>query len=79
MTTHAYFHLTRLCGCNYRMPITRKGKSIVVTDPQDPGTRYRLNAAKFDAGERQYRDSWCIEPWTDKAARITDAEKDWQT
>ena len=45
MIAHAYFHLTRLCGCNYRMPITRKGKSIFVTDPQDPDTRYRLSAS----------------------------------
>ena len=77
--THAWISLTRLGGCNYKMPITRKGKSVIVTDPQCPDIRYRLNAAKFDAGDRQFRDNWCIEPWSDKAERVTESERDWQT
>ncbi len=79
MNSYAWFHLTRLGGCNYRMPITRKGKSIIVIDPQNPETRYRLNAAKFDSGERQFRNSWCIEAWSDKAERVTESERNWQT
>ena len=76
--TEAWVHLTRLCGTNYRMPITRKGASIIVADPQDPARTYRLSAAEFDAGQGQLRDSWFIEPWTDRAARISHEEENWQ-
>ena len=76
-TTHAHISLARLCGCNYKMPVRRAGKSVYVTDPQ--GTHeYRLSAAKFDAGEYQYRDSWVIVPWSAKAERIAKSEANWQ-
>jgi hypothetical protein len=76
----AWVSLTRLCGCNYKVPVARKGKSIIiVVDPQRRDTRYRIDAARFDAGERQFRGSWCIEAWSDKAARTMESERDWQT
>ena len=76
--TEAWVHLTRLCGTNYRQPITRRGVSIIVADPQSPERTYRLSAAKFDAGQGQIRDAWYIEPWTERAARIVEGERNWQ-
>ncbi len=77
--THAWFSLVRLGGCNYKAPITRKGKSIIVGDPQGSSRRYRINAALFDAGKRQFRNSWCIQAWGEKAERTAEAERNWQT
>ncbi len=74
----AWIHLTRLCGTNYRRPITRRGTSIIVAHPQQPKRAYRLNAATFDAGRGQVRDSWYIEPWTEEAALTTERERNWQ-
>lgn len=76
--TRAWVHLCRLSGTNYSQPITRRGASIFVPDPQIPGKTYRVSAAKFDAGQGQVRENWYIEPWTERAARIVDAERDWQ-
>ena len=73
----AHICLWRLCGCNYRKPITRKGKSVYVDNPQRSDKRYRLIAAKFDAGKSQIRDSWAIRKWDDRAERICKTEKDW--
>ena len=78
MDETAHVHLTRLCGCNYRVPITRKGKSVFLTDPQHSETRYRISAALFDEGKAQFRDTLCIERWSDKAERITASEMNWQ-
>ncbi|HUV04155.1 MAG TPA: hypothetical protein VMX94_03510 [Armatimonadota bacterium] len=75
----AWFHLNRLCGCNYQQPIQRKGRYIWVTDPQHPNTRYRLDATKFDAGRAQFRESWAIEPWDSRARETVEAERNWQT
>ena len=72
----AWVHLVRLSGCNYKQPITRKGRSVYINDPQGQG-RYRIDAAKFDAGESQYRESWGIARWDEKAERITNSEKGW--
>jgi len=75
--TEAWVHLTRLCGCNYRVPVQRRGQSLYVRDPQGP-TTYRLSAATFDAGRPQFRDSWCIEPWTARAEQVQADESNWQ-
>lgn len=77
-TDFAWVSLARLCGCNYRVPVTRKGKSVIVPDPQHDDQRYRINAAEFDAGHNQVRRSWCIEKWSEKAARITASERDFR-
>ena len=77
-TDEAWVHLTRLCGCNYRTAVTRQGKSVFVTHPNRPDKQYRINAAKFDAGEPQFRDSWCIEQWSDRADKTSDSEAYWQ-
>ena len=74
----AWVHLTRLCGCNYRVPTRRKGVSIYVEDPQRKERTFRLSAAAFDAGERQYHGSWCIERYDDRAARRCAEEENWQ-
>jgi hypothetical protein len=76
----AWVHLTRLCGCNYKVPVVAFGKnSLHLTDPQQSDQHYRLNRRKFLAGERQYRDSWCIERWSDRAEQRTESERNWQT
>lgn len=74
----AYVSLVRLGGCNFRMPVEYRGKSVYVKDPQMDVT-YRLNAAKFLAGEGQYRDSWGIRMWDGHAAARMESEKNWQT
>lgn len=82
MTTaykEAWFSLTRLGGCNYRQPVQRQGRSVIVADPQHPEQHYRLDAARFDADKGQVRGSWYIKPWTAEAARVTESEKNWQT
>ncbi len=73
-TEYAFVHLTRLCGCNFKVQIARTRQSVYVEDPLHPGRRYRVKAAAFDAGELQIRDSWCIEPWSDRAERRMRAE-----
>jgi len=74
----AWISLTRLCGCNYKQPVFNAGpNSVRVEDPQQPGKWYRLARAKFEQGVRQFRDSWCIEKWSEKAARTTESEKGW--
>lgn len=77
----AHFSLTRLGGVNIKQPVSHyKGRSVYVADPQEPGRMYRLDAAKFIAGERQYRDSsWAIRRWDDRAERQAQAEANWQT
>lgn len=76
----AWIHLTRLCGCNYKVPTFPHGtKSLMIKDPQQPERRYRINRAKFFNGERQYRNSWCIEKWSERAERCCVAERNWQT
>jgi len=75
----AWIRLNRLCGCNYKRPITRKGKSVMVADPHQPEKMYRLSAATFDAGGTQCRNSWAISPWNDHAERTTTSERNWQT
>ena len=75
----AWISLTRLCGTNYRRPITRKGKSIFVPNPQRPEQTYRIDASTFDAGKGQGRGSWWILPWTDEATKVTERERNWQT
>ena len=74
----AWVSLVRLCGCNYVTRITRKGKSIYLSDPQIDRT-YRINAVKFDAGDSQYRDGWRIRIYDDKAAKVIESERNWQT
>ena len=75
----AWISLTRLCGCNYRRPVRRQGRFVLVDDPHRPGKTYRLDAARYEAGERQFRGSWCIEPWSDRAAQTCHDEANWQT
>ena len=77
--THAHVSLTRLGGVNERVPVTYRGKSVYVPDPQEQGKTYRLNAEKFIAGDFQTRDSWAFRPWDERAARTAEAEKNWQT
>ena len=78
--THAHFSLSRLGGCNYKIPVTYQKKSVWVRDPQETELRiYRLNAAKFLAGDFQIRDSWAIRKWDERAERTMEAEKNWQT
>ena len=74
--THAWVHLTRLDGCNYKQRVTHHGKSVFITDPQIPERSYRLNAAKFDAGEYQHRSSWTIVPWSAYAEATTLSQVD---
>ena len=77
---YAWLHLTRLGGCNYKVRAVPYGKnSIHITDPQTRERHYRIKRDVFLRGERQFRDSWCIEQWSDKAERITESEKNWQT
>lgn len=71
---YAWIHLTRLCGCNMKVPVERRGKSIYV---EDNGKRYRLSAKKWDEGKPQFRGSLCIEPWSSKADRVTHEERGW--
>ena len=75
----AWMHLTMLCGTNRKVPVERRGKSIYIQDPLPGGTRYRISAEKFDAGQAQFRESWCIEPWSGFAETTTKAERNWQT
>lgn len=76
----AWLHLTRLCGCNYKVPVVAFGKnSLHLTDPQSPERNYRINRNKFVNGQRQFRDSWCIEMWSEKAEKRCEDEKNWQT
>ena len=80
--THAWISLCRLCGTNYKLPITRTGKSValvVVSQPQTSGKTFRIDAAKFDAGITQVRGSWAIKPWNAEAEEIMAREKNWQT
>ena len=78
--THAHISLTRLGGCNYKMPVTYKGKSVYVNDPQEVDRVYRLNLAPFLAGDYQHRDSsWSIRKWDDRSEKTTESELNWQT
>ncbi len=77
--THAHFSLSRLGGCNYKMPVTRKGRWVTVENPQCADVHYRMLAEQFDSGKRFFRDGWCIRRWDAEAERITEAEKGWQT
>ena len=81
--THAHVSLCRLGGCNYKVPVTYRGKSVYLNDPPECGRTYRISAAKFlagyEAGDRQSRDTWSIRPWDDHAERTTESEKNWQT
>jgi len=78
--THAHFSITRLGGVNLKMPVIYKGKSVIVEDPQEAGRMYRINAAKFIAGDTQFRDSsWAICKWDDRSERTAEAEANWQT
>ena len=73
----AYIRLARVGGCNFKMPVTYKGKSVYVNDPQ-VGKTYRLSAEKFINGINQIRDaSWVISPWNDAAERRTESERNW--
>lgn len=74
---YAFVHLARLCGCNYKVAIERRGKSVYVPDPQFPAKQYRISAADFDAGKHQFRSSWCIERWSDHSQRTMDSERNW--
>jgi len=76
---YAYVHLTRLCGCNFKQPVTVKGNFIFVHDPQDKSTRYRINRKDFESGKRAFRNSWVVELWTESSARRTESELNWQT
>ena len=78
MQEFAWVRLTRLCGCNHKQPIIRKGNSVSVAHPGLPGTRYRINAADFDASKCQYRKSWCISQWNTEAEKTCAAESNWQ-
>ena len=79
----AHFCLSRLGGCNYKVKVEYKGKSIYLTDPQYYGDSkpkiYRLDASKFISGANQFRDGWCISQWNEQAERITASEVNWQT
>jgi len=77
IASSAWVHLTRLCGCNYEMPVQRAGRFVYVRDPHHADTRYRLDAAAFDAGKRAFRESWCIERWDECAAATTQRESNW--
>ena len=66
--THAKVDLARLDFKAIKVPVTYSEKSVFVPNPQAnaegrPGHCYRLDAAKFCAGEFQCRDSWAIKPW----------------
>lgn len=77
--THAHVSLSRLGGCNYRVPVTYKGKSVYLDDPMYARS-YRINLAKFIAGDFQIRDSsWAIRRFDDRSARNCNAEQNWQT
>ena len=78
--THAHISITRLGGVNIKTLVKYKGKSVYVADPDGNGGTYRINAAKFIAGETQYRDgSWAIRKWDDWSERTAESEKNWQT
>lgn len=75
----AHVHLTRLCGCNHKQAVTIKGKFALVEKPKSCGQsgHYRIDAARFLAGEYQHRDDYSIRLWDDRAERKTDSEKNW--
>ncbi len=77
-TEYAFVRLSRLCGCNYKQPIERRGVSVFVRHPQRRGVQFRMSAAKFDAGESHYADNWLISKWDTDSARITESERNWQ-
>ena len=79
VTDFAWISLTSLPGCNYKQPIARRGKSVIIVHPQQPHRSFRIDAAKFDAGQPQFRETWCIEQWSDKAERTSKSEEGWQT
>lgn len=79
MAEYAWVRLTRLCGCNYKVPVkrTKNGKSVIVPDPQTEGVKYRIPAGRFDSGRGAARGSWWISPWSEKAEQTTRQEANW--
>ena len=82
--THAHVCLARLGGVNHRVPVTYRGASVYVPNPQAdsegrPGHKFRLDAGRFIAGEGQSRDGWSIKKWDEVAQRVTENEANWQT
>lgn len=69
-TQHALIGLCRLDGCDQKVTVEYRGKSVYVQDPTQPGKTYRLNAEQFLAGKMQIRDGWYFEPWSDKAEKF---------
>lgn len=75
--THAHIQLCRLGGYNEKVPVQRRGAFVYVKDPHRPKT-YRIDAAKFDAGQVQIRGSFAIGPWDERSERRAASEWDWQ-
>ena len=69
--THAWIRLNRGDGVHEKMPVERKGKFVIVADPDDASIRYRLDAKGFDMGENFHRDGWTISRWTPRATQHT--------
>lgn len=69
---YVWYDLSRLCGCSDLTTGMIRGKSIYVTISE---TQYRISKEKFDAGERQFRGSWCIEK-LDPARHAPEAVRD---
>lgn len=75
---HAWVSLVSLCGCNHKQAVRRGGKSVYVRRPLGEKGEFRLDAARFDAGECQFRDGWTIRRWGDLAEEACGTERDWQ-
>lgn len=68
--------LTRLCGCSGISIGTIRGKSIFIKLHEKT---YRIDKARLDAGERQFRDSWCFEKFDpEKNASESIQDRNWQ-
>lgn len=76
-SNYAFIHLTALCGCNYKKKVRFTAKSVFVPQPHESG-EFMINKEQFLAGKSQFRDSWCISIWSDKAARTMKSEENWQ-
>ena len=74
-----WYSLSRLCGCSGIVIGQVRGSSIFVKIYPDDRTAYRIDKARFDAGENQFRGSWClqkVDPEKHAAEAIQD--RNWQ-
>lgn len=81
---HVHISLVSLGGLNYKREIRRSanGNSVYIKDPHGSEghmKEFRIDAARFDAGDFQCRDGWAFRKWTGRSEEIAKAESHWQT